>query len=125
MFLGKAQDKEKPRPYKRTRLIKTRDTTFFHRQLTLPTSRSVRQHFGACNVRYYVAAYLRICSVQSSKMYSLNASHAPLINRQLSVCSTNRYLFSSQPLFMLQLRFIIAMEGSECQLSKRKNSDTT
>ena len=42
-------------------------------------------------------------SVQSSKMYSLIVSHAPLINRQLSVCFAKRYLFLSQPLFMLQL----------------------
>ena len=47
---------KKPRPYKRTRQ-KSRDTTFFRRQFTLSTSVSVRQHSGACNVRYYVAAY--------------------------------------------------------------------
>ena len=86
-----------------------RDTTFFRKQLALFTSGSVRQHPGACNVRYYVAAYLvnlpmqQNLSVQSSKMYSLIVSHAPLIIRQLSVCFAKRYLFLSQPLFMLQL----------------------
>ena len=87
-----------------------RDTTFFRKQLALFTSESVRQHSGACNVRYYVAAYYvnglqmqPIVSVQSSKMYSLEVSLAPLIVRQLSVSFTNRYLFLSQPLFMLQL----------------------
>ena len=49
---------EKPRPYKRTR-HKTRDTTFFRKQLALLTSVSVRQHSGAYNVRYYVTAYYR------------------------------------------------------------------
>ena len=34
-----------------------RDTTFFRKQLTLLTSVGVRQLPGACNVRYYVAAY--------------------------------------------------------------------
>ena len=87
-----------------------RDTTFFRKQLALFTSGSVRQHPGACNVRYYVAAYFinglqvhSTVSVQSSKMYSLIVSHAPLIIRQLSVCFAKRYLFLSQPLFMLQL----------------------
>lgn len=34
-----------------------RVTTFLYRQLALPASRSVRQHFSACNVRRYVTAY--------------------------------------------------------------------
>ena len=95
-----------------------RDTTFFRKQLALPTSRSVRQHSGACNVRYYVAAYLDLRifrSVQSSKMYSLDASLAPLINRQLSVSFAKRYLFLSQLLFMLQLKIIIAIIAMNCQ----------
>ena len=35
-----------------------RDTTFFRKQLALSTSVGVRQLLRACNVRYYVAAYL-------------------------------------------------------------------
>ena len=50
---------KKSSPVKTEKDETTRDTTFFRKQLALLTSVSVRQHSGACNVRYYVTAYYR------------------------------------------------------------------
>lgn len=46
-----------------------------------------------------------------------SASHAPLINRLLSVCSTNWYLFPSQPV-SASIEPIISTKTAICQLKK-------
>lgn len=57
-----------------------RDTTFFRKQLALFTSESVRQHSGACNVRYYVAAYWKTFGAKLEDVFPKCfpcASHPP------------------------------------------------
>lgn len=95
--------KKKPRPYKRTRLLRFVIPPFFadcSHSLPLEVSDNTPALVTCATT---LQPTKKIVSVQSSKMYSPNASLVPLINRQLSVSFTNRYLFLSQPLFMLQL----------------------
>ena len=105
---------------KRTR-NQTRVTTFIHKQLTLSVLASVRQHSGSSNVNHSVTAYyclhmfhVKTNLVRSSGMYSQSAFHAPLINRLLSVCSTNYYFFPSKPLYA-SITFIIDVGKMICQ----------
>ena len=111
---------KKSPPCKRTR-NQTRVTTLIHKQLTLPVLASVRQHSGSSNVNHSVIAYYclhifhaKTNLVRSSGMYSESAFHAPLINRLLSVCSTNYYFFPSKPVYA-SIIFIIATEKLICQ----------
>ena len=69
-----------------------------------------------------VAAYYPHCqqnSVRSSKMYSHKASHAPLINRLLSVCFPLCYFFLSLLFFIKSLEYeimaIISTNKNTCQ----------
>ena len=49
--------------------------------------------------------HLQIYSMGSSKMYSHKVSHAPLISRLLSVCSTMCYFFLSLPFIFCFLHY--------------------
>ena len=84
----------------------SRVTTFFHTRLTPTASSSTKNqnrstilpHDNVCRAPSLtsVAAYSQKLLVRSSKTYSLQASPAPLISRQLSVGFPNNYLFFSQ-----------------------------
>ena len=99
--------------------MKFRDTTFFHRQFTLSTSVSVRQHSGACNVRYYVAAYyLQLprkirCKAQGCipKLFPTRLSSTGnfLCVSQSCTCSRHSLLNTS-------ITSIIDIKSRECQL---------
>ena len=57
------------------------------------------------------------CNAYSASAPPESASHAPLINRLLSVCSTNWYLFPSQPV-SASIEPIISTKTAICQLKK-------
>ena len=97
-----------------------RDTTFFRKQLALFTSESVRQHPGACNVRYYVVAYLIICKHKSfgAKLEDVFPGSFPCAShRPAAFCKFHKQVLVLVTAFVhASIRPIIALEFTDCQV---------
>ena len=117
-----------PALYAKDEGIISRVTTFFHTRLTPTASSSTKNlyrstilpHDNVCRDLSLtsVAAYSQMLLVRSSKTYSLQASPAPLISRQLSVGFSDNYLFFSQLMSRLQrVQKTLSSKTSQTRLS--------
>ena len=102
--------------------IKSRVTTLIHKQLTLPTFVSVRQHSGAVNVRHYVTAYY--CKISNDqKQIRCEARGCIRTKVPMRLSSAGSFLYlplnctsSRQSLCSASINAIISTKKMICQV---------
>ena len=102
--------------------IKSRVTTLIHKQLTLLTFVSVRQHSGAVNVRHYVTAYYcKIIKYQKQIRCEARGCIRTKVPMRLSSAGSFLYLplnctSSRQSLCSASINAIISTKKMICQV---------